>query len=166
MPFPATALRLALIPKQFVTGVALLGGVAGMALSAAPASHAATPAPQAATVMSAAKSVSPAKSASAVKADDPASAKALAKKLLPDARQFAAFDKIVSHESGWNPHATNAASGAYGLVQALPGSKMASAGADWHENAGTQIKWGIQYMTERYGSPAAAWDFWQAHHWY
>ncbi|EFK99447.1 secreted protein [Streptomyces sp. SPB78] len=131
-----------------------------MALTAAPASHAATPAPQAATVMSAAKSASTAKAA------DPASAKALAKKLLPDARQFAAFDRIVSHESGWNPRATNASSGAYGLVQALPGSKMASAGADWHENAGTQVKWGIQYMTERYGSPAAAWDFWQAHHWY
>ncbi|ASY36846.1 MULTISPECIES: transglycosylase SLT domain-containing protein [unclassified Streptomyces] len=160
MPFPAAALRLALVPKQVLTGAALVGSAAGMALTAAPASHAATPAPQAATVMSAAKSASTAKAA------DPASAKALAKKLLPDARQFAAFDKIVSHESGWNPRATNASSGAYGLVQALPGSKMASAGADWHENAGTQVKWGIQYMTERYGSPAAAWDFWQAHHWY
>ncbi|NEA43300.1 transglycosylase SLT domain-containing protein [Streptomyces sp. SID11385] len=166
MPFPAVAFRLARVPQQFVTGVALVGGAAGMALSGAPASHAATPAPQAATVMSAAKSAGTTESAGAVKAADTASAKTLAKKLLPDARQFAAFDKIVSHESGWNPHATNAASGAYGLVQALPGSKMASAGADWHENAGTQVKWGIQYMTERYGSPAAAWDFWQTHHWY
>ncbi|MEU6442706.1 transglycosylase SLT domain-containing protein [Streptomyces sp. NPDC047046] len=160
MPFPATVLRLARVPQQFVTGAALVGGAAGMALSGAPASHAAAPAPHAATVMSAAKS------ANTAKATDAASAKALAKKLLPDARQFAAFDRIVSHESGWNPHATNASSGAYGLVQALPGDKMASAGADWHENAGTQVKWGIHYMTERYGSPAAAWDFWQAHHWY
>ncbi|MGW4690533.1 aggregation-promoting factor C-terminal-like domain-containing protein, partial [Streptomyces sp. NPDC004244] len=62
--------------------------------------------------------------------------------------------------------ATNASSGAYGLVQALPASKMASAGADWKTNPATQIKWGLDYMNSRYGSPVQAWNFWQANHWY
>ncbi|KOU69910.1 hypothetical protein ADK61_36195 [Streptomyces sp. XY66] len=96
----------------------------------------------------------------------PAGAKAIAQQMIKDPAQFAAFDKIVSHESGWNPSATNASSGAYGLVQALPGSKMASAGADWKTNPSTQIKWGLDYMNERYGSPVGAWNFWQANHWY
>ncbi|WP_086832602.1 transglycosylase SLT domain-containing protein, partial [Streptomyces sp. NRRL B-24572] len=65
----------------------------------------------------------------------------LARQIVP-ASQYASFSKIVEHESGWNPSATNSSSGAYGLVQALPGSKMSSAGADWKTNAATQIKWG------------------------
>ncbi|MFI6449509.1 transglycosylase SLT domain-containing protein [Kitasatospora sp. NPDC050543] len=92
-------------------------------------------------------------------------AQALAAKIVP-ASQLASFNKIVAHESSWNVTATNASSGAYGLVQALPGSKMASAGADWKTNPATQIKWGLNYMNERYGSPNAAWAFWQTHHWY
>ncbi|MGA4842291.1 transglycosylase SLT domain-containing protein [Streptomyces sp. G45] len=94
------------------------------------------------------------------------SAKATAQKIIGDAAQFQCFDRIVAHESGWNPTATNSSSGAYGLVQALPGSKMASAGADWKTNPETQIKWGHQYMNERYGSPCAAWSHWQANGWY
>lgn len=80
--------------------------------------------------------------------------------------QFTCFSNIVTRESGWNYTATNAASGAYGLVQALPGSKMASAGADWRTNPATQIKWGLNYMNNRYGSPCGAWSFWQANHYY
>jgi hypothetical protein len=80
--------------------------------------------------------------------------------------QFQCFSHIVTRESGWNPSATNASSGAYGLVQALPGTKMASAGADWRTNPATQIKWGLSYMNGRYGSPCGAWSFWQAHNWY
>ncbi|KRV47016.1 transglycosylase domain-containing protein [Wenjunlia vitaminophila] len=80
--------------------------------------------------------------------------------------QFQCFSNIVDHESGWNYQAVNPSSGAYGLVQALPGSKMASAGADWQTNPATQIKWGLSYMNERYGSPCGAWSFWQANHWY
>ncbi|MCD0486498.1 lytic transglycosylase domain-containing protein [Streptacidiphilus sp. ASG 303] len=94
-----------------------------------------------------------------------AGARALAQSMVP-ASQWAAFDAIVSHESGWNPGATNASSGAYGLGQALPGSKMASAGADWRTNPATQIRWALDYMNSRYGSPNAAWAFWQTHHWY
>jgi hypothetical protein len=80
--------------------------------------------------------------------------------------QYACFSNIVSHESGWRYTATNASSGAYGLVQALPGSKMASAGADWRTNPATQIKWGLHYMNSRYGSPCDAWSFWQVNHYY
>ncbi|WP_235438792.1 transglycosylase SLT domain-containing protein, partial [Streptomyces yangpuensis] len=82
----------------------------------------------------------------------PTSAKAIAQQMIKDPAQFAAFNNIVSRESGWNHTATNASSGAYGLVQALPASKMASAGADWKTNPATQIKWGLDYMNERYGS--------------
>lgn len=82
------------------------------------------------------------------------------------ADQFQCFSNIVDHESTWNYRATNPSSGAYGLVQALPGSKMASVGADWQTNPETQIKWGLNYMNERYGSPCGAWSFWQANNWY
>ncbi|MEY2271765.1 transglycosylase SLT domain-containing protein [Streptomyces sp. BF23-19] len=96
----------------------------------------------------------------------PTSAKAIAQQMIKDPAQFAAFDKIISHESGWDHTATNASSGAYGLAQALPASKMASAGADWKTNPATQIKWGLDYMNDRYGSPVGAWNFWSANHWY
>ncbi|KJS59138.1 transglycosylase SLT domain-containing protein [Streptomyces rubellomurinus] len=89
----------------------------------------------------------------------------IAAQIVP-AGQLQCFSNIVFHESSWNPLAVNASSGAYGLVQALPGSKMASAGADWRTNPATQIKWGLDYMNSRYGSPCAAWSFWQSHHWY
>ncbi|MEU0336942.1 transglycosylase SLT domain-containing protein [Streptomyces sp. NPDC006193] len=80
--------------------------------------------------------------------------------------QFQCFSNIVDHESSWNYQAVNASSGAYGLFQALPAGKYASAGADWRTNPATQIKWGLNYMNERYGSPCQAWSFWQANHWY
>ena len=96
----------------------------------------------------------------------PTSAKAIAQQMIKDPAQFAAFNNIVSRESGWNHTATNSSSGAYGLVQALPASKMSSAGSDWKTNAKTQIKWGLDYMNSRYGSPVGAWNFWQANGWY
>ncbi|MDQ3123124.1 MAG: ubiquitin-like domain-containing protein [bacterium] len=73
---------------------------------------------------------------------------------------------IVSRESGWNVFANNASSGAYGLCQALPGSKMASAGDDWRTNAVTQLKWCSGYAIGRYGSWQAAYNFWLSHHWW
>ncbi|GGZ94465.1 hypothetical protein GCM10010389_36660 [Streptomyces echinoruber] len=90
---------------------------------------------------------------------------AMAQQMVP-AGQFQCFSNIVDHESSWNYQAVNASSGAYGLFQALPGSKMATAGADWRTNPATQIKWGLNYMNSRYGSPCEAWSFWQANHWY
>lgn len=90
---------------------------------------------------------------------------AMARQIVP-ADQFQCFSNIVNHESSWNYRASNPSTGAYGLVQALPGSKMASAGADWMTNPATQIKWGLSYMNGRYDSPCGAWSFWQANHWY
>lgn len=95
----------------------------------------------------------------------PTEAQALAASIVP-ADQLASFDQIISHESGWSVTATNASSGAYGLGQALPGSKMASAGADWQTNPATQIKWGLGYIKSIYGSPCQAWAFWQTHSYY
>ncbi|AVZ75058.1 transglycosylase domain-containing protein [Streptomyces lunaelactis] len=94
-----------------------------------------------------------------------AEVKAIARQMVP-ADQFQCFSNIVDHESTWNYRAQNPSSGAYGLVQALPGSKMSSAGDDWQTNPATQIKWGLNYMNSRYDSPCGAWSFWQANHWY
>ena len=94
-----------------------------------------------------------------------AETQAIARQMVPS-DQFQCFSNIVDHESTWNYRASNPSSGAYGLVQALPGSKMASAGSDWQTNPATQIKWGLNYMNERYGSPCGAWSFWQANSWY
>jgi hypothetical protein len=71
-----------------------------------------------------------------------------------------------SRESGWSASAYNAGSGAFGIPQALPGSRMASAGSDWRTNPATQIRWGLGYIRSRYGSPSGAWAFWRAHGWY
>ena len=93
------------------------------------------------------------------------SARAMAARIVPH-NQLSSFCKIISHESGWNVHAVNKSSGAYGLAQALPASKMASAGKDWRNNPATQIRWALNYMNQRYGSPNAAWAHWQTHHSY
>lgn len=79
---------------------------------------------------------------------------------------FDCFNNIIIRESMWDIDATNPSSGAYGIPQALPGSKMASAGSDWRTNPGTQITWAIGYMEDRYGSPCAAWTFKRANGWY
>ncbi|MER6623719.1 MULTISPECIES: transglycosylase SLT domain-containing protein [unclassified Streptomyces] len=136
----ASLLRTVAAPKKALAGAALAAAACGTLIAAAPA--------QAATTTSA------------------SSAQATAKKMIGDSAEFQCFSKIVQHESSWNPTATNASSGAYGLVQALPASKMASAGSDWRTNPATQIKWGLDYMKDRYGSACDAWSFWQANHWY
>lgn len=82
------------------------------------------------------------------------------------ARQFRCLDNLWTRESHWNYKAGNPSSGAYGIPQALPGSKMKSAGADWRTNPITQVKWGLKYINARYGSACNAWRFWQSHHWY
>ena len=80
--------------------------------------------------------------------------------------QFSCLNELWTHESGWRAGALNGSSGAYGIPQAQPGSKMASAGSDWRTNPATQIRWGLSYIASSYGSPCVAWSFWQAHHWY
>ncbi|WP_079084735.1 aggregation-promoting factor C-terminal-like domain-containing protein [Streptomyces dysideae] len=89
----------------------------------------------------------------------------MARQMVPS-DQWTCFSNIVDHESDWNYRAVNPSSGAYGLFQALPGSKMSSVGDDWRTNPATQIKWGLNYMDSRYGSPCEAWSFWQANNWY
>ncbi|MCV3315672.1 tape measure protein [Pediococcus ethanolidurans] len=79
---------------------------------------------------------------------------------------YNAMNTIISAESGWNVHAQNPTSSAYGIPQALPGSKMASAGKDWRDNAITQLKWMKGYVKGRYGSANAALSFRKAHNWY
>jgi hypothetical protein len=78
---------------------------------------------------------------------------------------FSCLNNIWTRESGWLYTAQNA-SGAYGIPQALPGAKMASAGADWMTNPATQIKWGLGYIQSTYGNPCSAWAFWQGHSYY
>jgi hypothetical protein len=99
----------------------------------------------------------------------PGTAQAIAYRILPTFgfahSQFGCLDDIWSRESGWRVNAANA-SGAYGIPQALPGSKMASAGPNWQTNAKTQILWGLGYIKQRYVTPCGAWAFWQANGWY
>lgn len=101
---------------------------------------------------------------------DRAAAKAYAASVLPafgwGSDQFRCLDLLWTRESGWRANAYNASSGAYGIPQSLPGSKMASAGADWRTNAATQIDWGLSYISSRYGSPCEAWAHSEAYNWY
>jgi hypothetical protein len=80
--------------------------------------------------------------------------------------QFSCLDQLYNGESGWNVHADNPSSSAYGIPQALPGSKMASAGSDWQNDAATQIRWGLGYIKNSYGSPCGAESFKLGHGWY
>jgi len=109
-------------------------------------------------------------SAPAAAVPNPGSAQAIARDKVAargwGADQFNCLVSLWNKESGWRVNAQNSSSGAYGIPQALPGSKMGSAGADWATNAGTQIEWGLGYITDRYGSPCGAWGKSQADGWY
>ncbi len=136
-------LRSVATPKKALAGAALTAATCGTLIAAAPAQAATTAAPASAS-----------------------SAQATAKKMIGNSAEFQCFSNIVSHESGWNPQATNASSGAYGLVQALLSLQDGLGGSDWKTNPATQIKWGLDYMKDRYGSACDAWSFWQANNWY
>ncbi len=100
----------------------------------------------------------------------PKEARALGKTMVAergwDESQFACLDKLWTKESNWRVQAANSSSGAYGIPQAYPGTKMASVAADWRTNAKTQITWGLQYISGRYGTPCGAWDHSQRKNWY
>ncbi|WP_232835976.1 aggregation-promoting factor C-terminal-like domain-containing protein [Actinocorallia populi] len=81
-------------------------------------------------------------------------------------RQWRCLERLWTRESGWNHLARNPSSGAHGIPQALPGSKMGGVGADWRTNPETQIKWGLRYIKGRYGTPCAAWAHFGASGWY
>ncbi|MFL2001630.1 phospholipase [Microbacterium sp. A1-JK] len=104
-------------------------------------------------------------------ANTPDGAKAVASSMAAErygwgSGQFSCLSSLWQKESGWNYQAYNASSGATGIPQALPGSKMASAGSDWQTNAATQIAWGLQYISAVYGTPCSAWGHSQATNWY
>ncbi|MFF4414042.1 lytic transglycosylase domain-containing protein [Streptosporangium sp. NPDC001559] len=80
--------------------------------------------------------------------------------------QFQCLDSLWTRESNWNHQAHNPSSGAYGIPQALPGSKMRGVGGDWRSNPVTQIHWGLRYIKSRYGSPCGAWGHFRSRNWY
>lgn len=82
------------------------------------------------------------------------------------ADQFGCLDSLWTRESNWNVYADNPTSSAYGIPQSLPGEKMASEGADWRTNPVTQIRWGLGYIQDRYGSPCSAWAHSESVGWY
>jgi hypothetical protein len=96
--------------------------------------------------------------------------KAAARVLLADrgwsSAQFTCLDSLWTRESGWNYQATNPSSGAYGIPQALPGSKMGASGSDWKTNPVTQMRWGLDYIADRYGNPCGAWSHSESVGWY
>jgi hypothetical protein len=92
-------------------------------------------------------------------------AKAMLRSFGWSSGQFSCLYPLWEHESGWSVTAANP-DGAYGIPQALPGAKMASAGPDWQTSAATQIRWGLGYIKAMYGSPCGAWGHEQATGWY
>jgi hypothetical protein len=104
-------------------------------------------------------------------APNPYQAKLLAQQMMPAfgfsvSGEWSCLDDIWTRESGWAYDAENTASGAYGIPQALPAWKMESAGPDYLTNAATQIRWGLGYIRDRYGTPCNAWDFELNHGYY
>ena len=101
--------------------------------------------------------------------NSPTAAQALARAMVAargwSSTQYSCLVSLWNRESGWHVYAANP-SGAYGIPQALPGAKMASAGPDWQNNAYTQIKWGLGYIASSYGTPCGAWAHSQATNWY
>jgi hypothetical protein len=106
----------------------------------------------------------------AVGIPDPGTAQAIAYQMVLargwDATEFDCLVALWNRESHWNVYSLNVHSGAYGIPQALPGNRMASAGADWQTNPATQITWGLGYIAGRYGTPCGAWNHSQAKGWY
>jgi hypothetical protein len=167
-----------------IAGAALaLGAAAAAAASSAPAGNTARPAADHLTTghlvtgrmtrthaqpsVKLATLLTPAAAAAATTALTP---RQIARQMLASfgwsQRQFPYLNWLWNRESGWNKFAENPYSGAYGIPQALPGAKMASAGPNWPSNARTQIRWGLRYIRATYGSPRRAWDHEVAYGWY
>jgi len=149
---------------MLIIRTAVLVGILGLGIQA---SHTLTPPSEAAgeaSVVAAAPVAVAHKVVRKVK-PTPSRSRAYARSLV-SAKQFQCLDKLWTRESNWRHTADNPNSSAYGIPQALPGKKMASAGKDWRTNPETQINWGLKYINSVYGSPCNAWAFWKKHHWY
>ncbi|HWL02554.1 MAG TPA: lytic transglycosylase domain-containing protein [Microbacteriaceae bacterium] len=109
-------------------------------------------------------------SAPAVGVPDPGTAQAIGYSMVKaigwDDNEWNCLAALWTRESNWNTFSHNTSSGAYGIPQALPGEKMASAGADWATNPATQITWGLAYISGRYGTPCGAWQHSEDNGWY
>lgn len=109
-------------------------------------------------------------SAPAVGIPDAGSAQAIALEMVIargwDMTEYSCLVALWTRESNWNVYSHNSSSGAYGIPQALPGEKMASAGDDWATNPATQIAWGMGYIADRYGTPCGAWGHSEEKGWY
>jgi hypothetical protein len=158
-------------PKLLLTLTAAGSAVtaAVITLSSAPAAQPATAQPAAAAALAPATFRPIATLASAAISQRRAN-QHTAQRMIPrfgwGKRQWTPLNKLWNRESGWNKYAQNPYSGAYGIPQAVPGNKMASAGNHWRTNATTQIRWGLRYIKSRYGRPRVAWDHELAYGWY
>jgi hypothetical protein len=124
-----------------------------------------------ATVSASAMSLVSSASASVELARDPDGAREVAKSLMEEKygwgdKQYACLDDLWIKESNWNYRASNKRTGAHGIPQALPATKMDSAGTDWRTNPVTQISWGLRYIDVRYDTPCKAWAKFKRSNWY
>jgi Transglycosylase SLT domain len=90
----------------------------------------------------------------------------IAQKYRWSEKQFTCLDNLWTKESKWNYKSRNKSSGAHGIAQALPATKMEIVGTDWRTNPVTQITWGLKYIDERYKYPCRAWSKSKRSHWY
>ncbi|MEO3782486.1 transglycosylase SLT domain-containing protein [Actinocorallia sp. B10E7] len=142
-----------------VTGLAFGLGSASTGTNAYAATETAN------TTSNAAKAVQKKKKLS-LKQRNKAIARQMLKKRGMSDQQYRCLVKLWTKESNWNHRAYNSSSGAGGIPQALPASKMSSAGRDWRTNPKTQIKWGLRYIKGRYGTPCGAWAHFLSRNWY
>ncbi|WP_281267431.1 hypothetical protein [Curtobacterium sp. 9128] len=148
--------------QQYEVGQAVAAQAAAQAAAAQAAAEAATTTPSTGTSYPSTSGVTV----------DPAAAKAYARSVLGNYGwgddQYGCLVSLWTQESGWRANALNSSSGAYGIPQALPASKLGAAGADWRTNANTQINWGLAYIKGRYGTPCGAWNHEMSvnPHWY
>jgi hypothetical protein len=161
--------------RRYEIGVQVAAQVAEQKRRAALAAAAAAAAAAAPTSSSSSGSAAPTSTSYPSTAGvtvDPAAAQAYARSAIAgygwDSSQDTCLVELWTQESGWRANALNVSSGAYGIPQALPADKMATAGADWRTNADTQINWGLAYIKDAYGSPCAAWNHEMSEnpHWY
>ena len=157
--------------RRYEVGQAVAAQAAAQAAAARAAAQAAAAAAAAPTPSGGASSGNDYPSTDGV-AVDPAAAQAYARSVLGNygwgGDQFGCLVSLWTQESGWRANALNASSGAYGIPQALPASKLAAAGADWRTNAQTQVNWGLAYIKSSYGTPCGAWNHEMSvnPHWY
>ncbi|GAA1491714.1 coiled-coil domain-containing protein [Curtobacterium herbarum] len=157
--------------RRYEVGQAVAAQAAAQAAAAQAAAQAAAAAAAAPTPSGGASSGNAYPSTDGV-AVDPAAAQAYARSVLGSYGwgddQFGCLVSLWTQESGWRANALNSSSGAYGIPQALPASKLAAAGADWRTNAQTQVNWGLAYIKSSYGTPCGAWNHEMSvnPHWY